>query len=237
MKTTIYRSDSRGYQYHGWLEARHTFSFADYYDPKRVNFGALRVLNDDIVQGGMGFGMHPHSNMEIITIPLQGCLRHEDNLGSEGLIRMGDVQVMSAGSGIVHSEFNGSKDELVNLFQIWIIPNEKNVEPRYQQKSFNFEKKKNDLQEIVSSIPSENSLWIHQDVSVNIGLFDRNKSYQYDLKNRNHGVFLMVIRGTLEFEGVTLKDRDAIGVEGVDKLIVNSLSDDLMFLLMEVPMK
>lgn len=237
MKTILYRSETRGYQNHGWLEAKHTFSFANYYDPNRIHFGVLRVLNDDIIEGGMGFGTHAHDNMEIITIPLKGTLKHQDSLGHGGLIKAGDVQVMSAGTGIKHSEYNGEQDNEVNLFQIWVFPNKKNITPRYQQKTLDFLNNKNMLHEIVTPKPTDHALWIYQDAWFSIGSFDKNKSYSYNLKSKDNGVFAMVINGSFNIEGIELKSRDGLGISETDQINLKSLANDSYILLMEVPMQ
>ena len=225
MKTTLYRSETRGHERHGWLDARHTFSFANYYDPNRIHFGALRVLNDDIIEG------------EIITIPLEGNLHHQDSLGHGGVIKTGDVQVMSAGSGIKHSEYNGENEQTLNLFQIWVFPNKKNVQPRYEQKTLDFWNKKNKLHEIVTPTASEHALWIHQDAWFSIGEFDNNKGESYTLKSDKNGVFVMVIEGSFNVSGIDLNRRDGLGISDVDKLEIKSLSDNARILLMEVPMQ
>lgn len=239
MKTILYRANTRGHQNHGWLDARHTFSFANYYDPNRLHFGVLRVINDDIIAGGMGFGTHPHDNMEIITIPLEGSLRHEDSLGHGGVIRSGDVQVMSAGSGIRHSEANADPAEKVNLFQIWVFPNKKNVEPRYQQKTYDFLKdntSKNILHPIVTPDGDGDTLWIHQNTWFSIGTFDSGKKVSYKLNDPDNGVFAMVIEGSFDVSGIQLKRRDGLGISETDQIEIEALSDSARILLMEVPM-
>ena len=236
MKTTVYKSETRGHQNHGWLNAKHTFSFASYYDPDRIHFGALRVLNDDIIAGGTGFGTHPHDNMEIVTIPLSGSLRHQDSLGHESIIRSGDVQVMSAGSGIRHSEYNASDVDELNLFQIWIISNKKNVEPRYQEKSFNLLDSRNLLHELVAPYKDENHLWIHQNAYLYRGVFDADASLTYKMQNEENGLFVMVISGSFSVGDTVLYSRDAIGIEDVESLELTSLSSDSDILLIEVPM-
>lgn len=237
MKTTLYRSETRGHEKHGWLDARHTFSFANYYDPNRIHFGALRVLNDDIIEGGKGFGTHGHDNMEIITIPLEGNLHHQDSLGHGGVIKTGDVQVMSAGSGIKHSEYNGEKNQDLNLFQIWVFPNKKNVQPRYQQKTLDFWQKKNFLHEIVTPEPTDHALWIHQDAWFSIGEFDKDKNESYQLRANNNGVFVMVIEGSFNVAGIDLNRRDGLGISDIDQIEIKSLTDNARILLMEVPMQ
>src|SRR5690606_20497754 len=174
MKKIIHRANTRGYANHGWLKSYHTFSFANYYDPERMHFGALRVLNDDTVAGGMGFGKHPHNNMEIISIPLDGDLEHQDSMGNTAVIRNGDIQVMSAGTGIYHSEYNKNKDKPVKFLQIWVIPNKGNVEPRYDQVTLNVADRHNKLQQIVSPKDGGEGVWIHQDAWFHLGKFDEN---------------------------------------------------------------
>lgn len=236
MKKTIYKSETRGHEQHGWLNAHHTFSFANYYDPDRIHFGALRVLNDDIIQGGKGFGTHPHDNMEIITIPLEGALEHKDSMGYGGVISPGEVQVMSAGKGILHSEFNALKDKPVNLFQIWVFPDKKNVEPRYQQKKLDFFDEKNILHEIVSPVPSDYGLWIHQKAWFSIGTFDKGIEVKYNIKSPNNGLFAMVIEGRFDLSGTVLDRRDGIGISESDSIQLAALSDNARILLIDVPM-
>jgi redox-sensitive bicupin YhaK (pirin superfamily) len=236
MKHILYKAETRGHANHGWLDTHHTFSFADYHNPERVHFGALRVLNDDIVKGGEGFGRHPHDNMEIISIPLRGALRHGDSMGNGGVIEAGDVQVMSAGTGVFHSEFNARENEDVNFFQIWVFPNKRGVEPRYEQKKTDFLQHKNQLCEIVTPEPTEHSLWIYQEAWFHIGLFDRDEEVEYKLKNPKNGVFIMIIQGGFNVSGIELDCRDGLGVWETDKITVKSLGDDSQILLMEVPM-
>lgn len=236
MKKTIYKSETRGHQQHGWLDARHTFSFANYYDPNRIHFGVLRVLNDDIIEGGKGFGTHPHDNMEIITIPLSGALQHKDSMGYSGIIRPGEVQVMSAGKGIKHSEFNALPDEDLNLFQIWIFPNEQEVEPRYDQKDFKLFSHKGVLQEVVSPDRSGDALWIHQNSWFSVGEFDKGSEFTYKIKANDNGVFAMIIDGEFEIAQTVLDRRDGIGIWDTDSFTVKSLSDNSRILLMDVPM-
>lgn len=237
MKTIVYKASTRGHQNHGWLDARHTFSFANYYDPDRVNFGALRVLNDDIVAGGEGFGTHPHDNMEIVTIPLSGDLAHKDSMGYAEVIKAGEIQAMSAGKGITHSEYNANKDIPVNLFQIWIFPNKRNVEPRYEQKAFNLVQNKNQLVLIVSPDGADGSLWIHQDAWFSIGMYEKEKSFAYDIKKSGNGVFAMVVEGSFKFGDQILGSKDAIGIWETDRIDFTALSDHARILLIDVPMK
>ena len=203
-KTVLHRSATRGQANHGWLHARHTFSFANYYDPNRMNFGVLRVLNDDQVAEGRGFGTHPHDNMEIITIPLEGDLEHKDSMGNSSVIRYGDVQVMSAGTGIQHSEFNPNKDKPLKLLQIWVFPNKRNVSPRYDQITLNMNERHNKLQQILSPSPEDEGVWIHQDAWFHLGKFDKDFTAEYEIKKNGNGVYAFVIRGAVKIRrGIT----------------------------------
>lgn len=236
MKTILHKSDTRGYANHGWLETYHSFSFADYYDRERIHFGALRVLNDDIVAGGQGFGMHPHDNMEIITIPLEGDLEHKDSMGNSGVISNGEIQIMSAGKGILHSEFNKNSDRDVKLLQIWVFPNKQNVEPRYDQISIKDFETENDFFQIVSPDKSDQGSWIHQDAWFHLANLKAGVQKEYTLKGRNHGVYIFVIDGDIIVEGQELNKRDGMGIYETDKITVSSKSNSRV-LLMEVPMK
>lgn len=238
MKTTLIRASSRGSANHGWLNTHHTFSFANYYDPNRIHFGALRVINDDIIAGGEGFGTHPHNNMEIITIPLYGDLEHKDSMGHTEVIKAGEVQVMSAGSGITHSEYNANEYKPVSLFQIWVFPSQKNVEPRYDQRQFDFIDTKNQFIQIVGpkSDSSNTALWIHQDAWFNIGTFDKGVNTSYQVKKKGNGVFAMVVEGEFSVEGQKLYHRDALGVWDTDSINITAESDNARILLMDVPM-
>jgi len=233
----IHKSESRGFAKHGWLEAKHTFSFAGYYDPTRINFGVLRVLNDDIVSGGMGFDTHPHDNMEIITIPLEGALKHKDSMGNSSVITAGEIQVMSAGTGVYHIEYNANTEQKINLLQIWIYPNKKNVKPRYEQTSLDKVENKNQLHLILSPEPSDESVWIHQDAWFHMGVFDTGISKNYTLRKPNNGVYAFVINGGFEIEGHKLDKRDGFGIWDTEKIEIKSLSNESKILLMEVPMK
>jgi len=237
MKSILYRASTRGHANHGWLDTRHTFSFANYYNPERINFGALRVVNDDIVEGGEGFGKHPHDNMEIVSIPIYGDLEHKDSIGHKSIITSGEVQVMSAGSGLFHSEYNSNMDKPVNFFQIWVFPKKKNVDPRYDQKKFNFEGNKNTLVEIVSPDGENGSLWLHQDTWFNLGNFDKDVEVEYKFKKSGDGVFAMVVEGEFMIGDEKLHHRDAIGIWEADSLKFKSLSDKSRILLIEVPMQ
>ena len=216
MKTKTYKANERGTADHGWLKANYSFSFSNYYNPEKLSFGALRVLNDDSIDAGMGFGTHPHENMEIITIPLEGSLKHRDSMGNKWIpIETGEVQVMSAGSGVQHSEMNNSLTDPINLFQIWIIPNKLQVEPRYDQKKFEASERKNKLQVLVSSIDeiTNGSLKIHQDAQISRIDLNENSNFRYKLKSENHGVYVMVIEGSISLQNAVLNKRDAIGIE------------------------
>lgn len=235
-KTVLHRSATRGQANHGWLNARHTFSFASYYDPNRMNFGVLRVLNDDQVAEGRGFGTHPHDNMEIITIPLEGDLEHKDSMGNSSVIRYGDVQVMSAGTGIQHSEFNPNKDKPLKLLQIWVFPNKRNVSPRYDQITLNMNERHNKLQQILSPFPEDEGVWIHQDAWFHLGKFDKDFTAKYEIKKNGNGIYAFVIRGAVKIEGELLNERDGLGIWETDSLTIQSVQEGTEILLMEVPM-
>jgi redox-sensitive bicupin YhaK (pirin superfamily) len=235
MKKIIHKAESRGFQDHGWLKAAHSFSFANYYDPSRIHFGLLRVLNDDIVAPGMGFGAHPHDNMEIVTIPLKGALAHKDSLGSEGTIGPDEVQVMSAGSGIRHSEFNVSATEEVNLLQIWVFPKERNIEPRYDQKKFDSTKARNSFQTLVSPGSDGEAMWINQDAYFSIGKFDKDTTVSYKIKHPGNGAYVYMIEGQAEAANETLSRRDAIGVSETDTISITAKANSKI-LVIEVPM-
>lgn len=232
---TLHKASSRGHANHGWLDAHHTFSFASYYNPEAMHFGVLRVLNDDIIAGGGGFGTHPHDNMEIITIPLSGALAHKDSMGHSEVIRAGDVQVMSAGTGIRHSEFNASATEAVNLLQIWLFPNKENVTPRYGQITLDLAQRHNRLQQILSPDENDEGVWIHQNAWFHMGNLDQGVSLDYELKDQKNGVYAFVISGTIEVQGTALEARDGIGISGSDRIHLKAVTDAEV-LLMEVPM-
>jgi hypothetical protein len=239
MKTTLYKSNERGTANYGWLKANYSFSFSNYFDPKKINFGVLRVLNDDIIAGGMGFGTHPHENMEIITIPLKGSLKHRDSLTNQWIpIHDDEVQVMSAGSGIQHSEMNNHPTEDVNLFQIWIIPNKENITPRYEQKKFIPSERKNNLQVLVSSIdkPIEGSLKIYQSAQISRIDLDKNSSFTYQLISETNGVYVMTIDGEIMLNDNILYKRDAIGIEQTASFKVFAQQQSQL-LFIEVPLK
>ncbi len=235
MKTVLHKSETRGGANHGWLNAKHSFSFASYYNPQRMNFGVLRVLNDDIIQGGKGFGRHPHDNMEIITIPLEGDLEHKDSMGNAGIIKQYDVQVMSAGTGIYHSEFNANADKHVNLFQIWVFPNKENVTPRYDQKTYLPTDRENKFQLLVSPL-NDGSLTIHQDAWFSMGKFEKGKEVPYEIKKKGNGVYTLVVEGSVEIDGQKLNKRDALGVWDSDKINIK-MNADSEILLLDVPME
>lgn len=233
--TILHKAESRGNANHGWLHSRHTFSFANYYDPERIHFGALRVLNDDTVEAGMGFGMHPHDNMEIISIPLEGDLEHKDSMGNVSVIKHGDVQVMSAGTGIYHSEYNKNKDQPVKFLQIWVFPNQKKVKPRYDQITLNLADRRNKLQQILSPNADDAGVWIYQNAWFHIGNFDKGVTSRYDLKAKENGVYAFILSGSVILNGQQLNARDGFGIWEVDTLSIKA-DTDTEFLLMEVPM-
>ena len=236
MKTIFYKADSRGHANHGWLDTKHTFSFANYYNPERMNFGLLRVVNDDTVAPGMGFGTHPHDNMEIVSIPTFGDLEHKDSMGHTQVIKFGEVQAMSAGTGITHSEYNANNDKAVEFFQIWVFPRQEGLKPRYAQKEFDYNEKRNDFTLIVSPDSAEGSLEVYQDVWFNIGNFDKDSSKSYEIKKDGNGVFAMVVDGQFEINGTVLNKRDAIGIWETGSIDVKSLSKNGQLLLIDVPM-
>ncbi|MGB5435846.1 MAG: pirin family protein [Maribacter sp.] len=235
MKTVFHKADSRGHANHGWLDSHHTFSFADYQNTDRMNFGVLRVLNDDVVSEARGFGTHPHRNMEIISIPLEGDLQHMDNMGNSTVIKQGDVQVMSAGTGIQHSEYNKNKDRPVKFLQIWIIPNKIDVDPRYDQVSLKEIETKNAFYQILSPFPEDQGVWIHQDAWFHMGDFDPDKEATYTLKKKGNGVYVFVLEGALEVNGKVVHKRDGYGLWDIDRFDIKTIEPSEV-LLMEVPM-
>lgn len=235
MKTIIHRSGDRGHANHGWLNAHHSFSFANWYDPSKIHFGMLRVLNDDIVASGQGFGMHPHNDMEIVTIILKGALQHKDNMGNGSVIKPGDVQVMSAGTGVLHSEFNPSSTEEVSLFQLWIFPKENGIKPRYDQKTFDPSLHKNKIQTVASGFKTNGELYIHQDAAISLASIEKNKSVTYPLLKGGNGAYIMVIEGSVEINGEILMKRDAIGVSEINEFPIKA-NDNSEILIIEVPM-
>ncbi len=236
MKTTLHRANTRGHANHGWLNSYHSFSFAGYYEPSRMHFGALRVLNDDTVAAGMGFGRHPHDNMEIISIPTFGDLKHKDSMGNETVIKEGDIQIMSAGTGIAHSEMNANADKEVRFFQIWILPNKKNVEPRYDQYTIDVNKMHNNLLQILSPDAAEEGVWIHQDAFFSMGQLDAGFETTYALKKKGNGIYAFVIEGDVTINGQSLNRRDGLGIEDFEALDIKADSDARL-LLMEIPMR
>jgi len=239
MNKIIHLANSRGRAEYGWLHSRHSFSFAQYYDPERMGFGKLRVINDDIVAPGAGFGTHGHDNMEIISIPLSGSLRHKDSMGNTHVIEKGEVQVMSAGTGLTHSEYNNSDREAVNFLQIWILPRQLDIEPRYGQKAFAAQSRRNSLQTVVAADDSadkhEQAVKINQDAYLLLGNFEAGHKQPYRFENAMNGVYLFVIDGEIDVAGEKLKKRDAMGIFGTDTITITA-NNDSEVLLIEVPM-
>ena len=236
MKKAFHAANTRGNENHGWLNANHSFSFANYHNPERMNFGALRVLNDDTIAAGMGFGTHPHENMEIITIPLEGDLEHKDSMGNIGVINEGEIQVMSAGTGVHHSEYNKNADQAVKVLQLWVFPKKQNVTPRYDQMSVRDLKKPNDFYQVLSPNSEDAGMWVHQDTWFHLGEFDVEKSLDYTLKKPGNGVYVFVIEGSFNVEGENLKKRDAIGIWDTETITFTAQSESKV-LLVEVPMR
>lgn len=234
MKTVIHRADTRGHANHGWLDTHHTFSFANYHNPDRIHFGALRVLNDDWVDGGRGFGTHPHDNMEIISIPLVGDLEHKDSMGNTMVIKQNDVQVMSAGTGVFHSEYNKNQGEKVNFLQIWVFPKEKNIKPRYEQKTYLPEDRVNRIQRIVSP-EEDDAVWINQDAYFSLSNPEKGKSLEYTVNTPGNGVYVFVVEGAVSVNGAELNKRDGMGVYATDRFTFEA-TEDSEVLLMEVPL-
>jgi len=236
MKAILHKANSRGHANHGWLNAYHSFSFASWYNPERIQFGMLRVLNDDTVAAGMGFGTHPHDNMEIITIPLEGDLAHKDSIGNASTIKSGDIQVMSAGTGIQHSEFNPNHDQHTKLFQIWLFPKYHNVTPRYQQITLEKTEQKNNFAQILSPNPEDSGVWIHQDAWFYLSDFDKNYASKLALKKEGNGFYIMNIEGEIEVNGKLLEKRDAVGIWETNEIEIKATTDS-KFLIMEIPME
>jgi len=236
MKKIIYRSEDRGKANYGWLETRYSFSFANYYNPDMMNFGLLRVLNDDTVMPSMGFGTHPHNNMEIITIILDGALEHKDSMGTGEVIHKDEIQVMSAGSGITHSEFNPSDKEAVKLLQIWIFPKEENIKPRYDQKLFPISDRTNKLIPAVSGLNKEGSLYIHQNAEIYLGNFGKGEKVKYNLSSKENGAYIFVVDGSFKVGDEELFKRDAIGISEVDNFEIEVIEDS-NFIVIDVPME
>ncbi len=237
MNAVLHKADSRGHANHGWLNTYHSFSFANYYNPDRMNFGVLRVLNDDYIAPGMGFPTHPHNNMEIITIPFEGDLEHKDSMGNSSIIKEGDIQVMSAGTGVQHSEFNPNKDKAVKLFQIWLFPREQGVKPRYDQMSLSSVEKRNQLYQVLSPNQDDDGVWIHQDAWFHIGKFDKDTQEEYTLrKPETNGVYIIVTHGALQIEDQQLNQRDAIGLWDATSIRLKATEENTEFLVMEIPL-
>lgn len=235
INTVLHKAETRGNANLGWLRSKHTFSFANYHNPERMHFGVLRVLNDDIVSAGRGFVTHPHNNMEIISIPLEGDLEHKDSMGNVTVIKEGEIQVMSAGKGITHSEFNKNKDREVKFLQIWLFPNKKNVTPRYDQISLRDLEKKNKFYQVLSPKEDDQGVWIHQDAWFHLGKFDKDVATSYTLNKRGNGMYFFVLEGEIQIEGQKLSKRDGFGIWDTQKVRVKSLTNSSV-LLMEVPM-
>lgn len=236
MKTVLHKANTRGHANHGWLNSYHTFSFANYHNPERMNFGVLRVLNDDEVAPGMGFGTHGHSNMEIISIPLEGDLEHKDSMGNTAVIKSGDVQVMSAGTGIQHSEKNKNRDRKVKFLQIWVIPNKANVQPRYDQKTLDPEKSKNRFHQILSPDPEDDGVWLHQNAWFYLGAFETGQNATYSSNDPANGVYVFVLEGQCKAAGQALEERDGFGIQETEQIDFSIEKGGAKILLMEVPM-
>lgn len=234
--TVLHRADTRGHANHGWLDTHHTFSFANYYNPERMHFGVLRVLNDDQVAPGRGFGRHPHDNMEIISIPLEGDLEHQDSMGNKQIIRQGDIQVMSAGTGIFHSEYNRNQDKEVRFLQIWVFPNKRGVEPRYDQLSYDRSKAHNNLLQVLSPNPDDDGVWIYQDAWFHLGHFDKGFETKYALKRpEKNGLYAFVLEGDVRVNDQVLGRRDGLGLWDIQEVTI-AADSPAQLLLMEVPM-
>lgn len=236
MKTVYHKADTRGHANHGWLNSYHTFSFAGYQNPERMNFGVLRVLNDDTVSQGMGFGTHPHRDMEIISIPLEGDLEHKDSMGTTAVIKKGEIQVMSAGTGVQHSEYNKNKDEPVKFLQIWVFPREVGVKPRYDQQSIKHHENMNDFQQILSPDQNDAGVWIHQDAWFNLANFNKNNSKEYKLNKSSNGVYVFILSGSAKIADQILNSRDGLGIWDTQSFNIEAV-EDAEILLMEVPME
>lgn len=235
MKTLLFKAADRGSADYGWLKPNYYFSFAQYHDPAKVHFGLLRVLNDDFIAGGGSFSTHPHDNMEIVTIPFTGALKHKDSTGGEGVIKAGDIQIMSAGTGVQHSEANESATDPVTLFQVWIFPKERNIKPRYDQKTFDVNERKNQWQTVVSPIEADNALWINQDARFSLTNLDAGKEITYKNGFSKNGVFLVTINGSVTVNGELLNKRDALGISETESFTITA-SEDAELLAIEIPM-
>lgn len=235
MKTTLHKADKRGHVNFGWLDSYHSFSFGHYYDPEKVQFGMLRVLNDDVITGGSGFGTHPHDNMEIVSIPLYGALEHKDSTGTARAIYQNDVQIMSAGSGIQHSEYNHYADKSTNFLQVWVLPEKRNILPRYDQKTFDPALRINQIQTVVAP-DDENAVWINQNAWFSLVNMEAGHDLDYIVKRNGNGVYAFVINGTITINGEQLSKRDAIGIWEIETIKLHA-SADAEILLIDVPMK
>ena len=235
MKTVFHKATDRGHADHGWLNAHHSFSFAGYYNPDKMNFGLLRVLNDDIIAPGMGFGTHPHDNMEIVTIPLKGALEHRDSMGNIGVIHPHEIQAMSAGTGITHSEYNHSKIEEINLLQIWVFPKEQNINPRYDQRFYRDVDKTGKFKTIVAPVKSDDVMWINQDAYFSLGKFLAGVSKDYHIQHKGNGAYVFVIEGEVKIEKYNLERKDAIGIWDVESFRID-FTEDTEILVIDVPM-
>lgn len=235
MKSILFKAADRGSADYGWLKPNYYFSFAQYHNPEKVHFGLLRVLNDDFVAGGGGFPTHPHDNMEIVTIPFSGALQHKDSTGGNGVIKAGDIQIMSAGSGVQHSEFNASATDPVTLFQVWVFPKERNIKPRYDQRNFDTNDRQNKWQTVVSPLDSDQALWINQDARFALTNLDTGKEISYSTAFKENGVFLVVINGSVLVDGKQLNKRDALGISETDSFSI-AASADAELLAIEIPM-
>ena len=235
MKTILHRADERGHANFGWLDSHHSFSFGHYYDPEKIQFGMLRVLNDDIITGGSGFGEHPHDNMEIVSIPLNGALEHKDSTGTAEVIRQNDVQIMSAGTGIKHSEYNHYKDRETNFLQVWVVPKKRNIEPRYEQKTFDPAQRLNKLQTVVAP-DDANAVWINQDAWFSLGKLEAGKEAVYSSKKEGNGMYVFVLNGSIAIGEQQLNIRDAAGIWDTDSITIHA-DTAAEILLIDVPMK
>ena len=235
MTTILHKAGDRGSADYGWLKPNYYFSFAQFHNPEKVHFGLLRVLNDDFIAGGGAFGTHPHDNMEIVTIPFTGALEHKDSTGGQGIIKAGDIQIMSAGTGVQHSEANASKTEPVTLFQVWIFPKQRNIKPRYDQRNFDINDRLNNWQVVVSPIEADKALWINQDARFSLTKLEAGKSLQYENAFKGNGVFLVNISGVVTVDDKTLQKRDALGISDSDSFTITA-SEDAELLAIEVPM-
>ncbi|WP_371742314.1 pirin family protein [Flavobacterium sp. 7E] len=234
--TVLHLANTRGTANHGWLESNHTFSFANYHNPERMHFGVLRVLNDDKVAAAKGFGTHPHDNMEIISIPLEGDLEHKDSMGNTTVIKNGDIQIMSAGTGVFHSEYNKNDDQLVKFLQIWVYPNKRNVTPKYDQITLNKSDRKNNFQQILSPNATDAGVQIQQEAWFHLGTFDQGFSSTYQLNKNTNGVYAFIIKGTATIENQDLNTKDGFGIWNTETITITANSSDTEILLMEVPM-